>query len=570
MKRVILLAGPSNSGKSTLADALSSVLGSVVISTSNLLREELTYEQHLTFQTSASTASFEDRAYTAAVNNPATFNDRFRSFLADLFETPTLVEVDTIRNPSILDDLYKIGSKLDLEHPDWISCHVDDFLKGTHKVVVDSIRSEAQTNVFLNGYDPLLVNVTADDVDFELRGEKRNSGLDVYYFKNPHITWNSSRTDILEILQRIDNYEEGAVDLIIGGQYGSEGKGKLADLLSPGYQHLVRSGGPNAGHWVRSDTMEFCFHQIPSGTLNNPTANLYIAAGATIDLPGLVREMYDVNCITNNINNRLFIDDKTFLITAEDKAIESSVLVSTIGSTASGAGAAAARRVSRVADISAGELGLVGQCTGLSLTNVSDKLSQKLRAGDKVCVEGTQGSALSLYHGPYPYVTSRDTNVAGLLSEVGIATKWVRDIWMVIRSFPIRVAGNSGPMSMEITWEDVSEFSGRTAQDLRNSEITSTTKRQRRVGLFDTEQYVNSVLINQPTHIFLTFADYLDPKAMGVRDWGMLPSVVRDFASNLEDLGGVPVVGISTGRMREDVAWKPGYGLPLPQSKGTL
>lgn len=104
-------------------------------------------------------------------------------------------------------------------------------------------------------------------------------------------------------------------------------------------------------------------------------------------------------------------------------------------------------------------------------------------------LEGTQGTGLSLYHGPYPYVTSRDTTVAGCLADAGISPSRVRKVIMVCRTYPIRVESpsgkTSGPMSREIDWKEVSRRSGVPESELREAEVTSTTKRKRRVSEFD-------------------------------------------------------------------------------------
>src|SRR5690606_13520366 len=113
------------------------------------------------------------------------------------------------------------------------------------------------------------------------------------------------------------------------------------------------------------------------------------------------------------------------------------------------------------------------------------------RRGCRVMLEGTQGTGLSLFHGTYPWVTSRDTTVAGCLSEAGISPNRVRKVIMVCRSYPIRVqnpaGATSGPMAREINWETVAERSGVPVEELQSNERTSTTKRKRRVAEFDWE-----------------------------------------------------------------------------------
>ncbi|GAI56309.1 unnamed protein product, partial [marine sediment metagenome] len=185
-----------------------------------------------------------------------------------------------------------------------------------------------------------------------------------------------------------------------------------------------------------------------------------------------------------------------------------------IGSTKQGVGAATARRIlerdsgpSLARDIP--ELKPYLDC---ALEVLEDTFSRNGR----VLLEGTQGTGLSLYHGDYPYVTSRDTTVAGCLAEAGIAPNRVRRVVMVCRTYPIRVEspadGTSGPMSQEITWTKVGRRSGKDPKKLRQAEMTSTTQRQRRVGEFDWDLLRRATLLNGPTDVALTFTDYLSKK----------------------------------------------------------
>ena len=143
-----------------------------------------------------------------------------------------------------------------------------------------------------------------------------------------------------------------------------------------------------------------------------------------------------------------------------------------------------------------------------------------------ILIEGTQGSALSLLHSHWPYCTSIDTNAAGIISEVGIAPSRVTDVLMVVRTYPIRVAGNSGPMKNETTWEDISNNVGQHVE-----EKTTVTKKVRRVAEWDQELYEQSCILNEPTEIALMFADYIDPEVAGCTDIieVLSSSILRDF-----------------------------------------
>ena len=138
--------------------------------------------------------------------------------------------------------------------------------------------------------------------------------------------------------------------------------------------------------------------------------------------------------------------------------------------------------------------------------------------GKYVLIEDTQGSALSLLHSHWPYCTSIDTNASGIISEVGIAPSRVTNVLMVCRSYPIRVAGNSGPMNNEITWDELAEITG----NYITPEKTTVTKKVRRIAKWDDELFAQSCLLNEPTEIALTFADYIDKDLHGATDLGAL------------------------------------------------
>jgi adenylosuccinate synthase len=250
-----------------------------------------------------------------------------------------------------------------------------------------------------------------------------------------------------------------------------------------------------------------------------------------------------------------------------------------ISSTASGSGLAAARRITgrgqkstflaKDIDELRPYVGAEPDFRGKTLARLELAYSQ----GKTVLLEGTQGSGLSIFHGPYPYVTSRDTNVAGCLAEAGISPSRVRRILMVVRSTPIRVANppakqnknllayarravglrsaeakgpTSGPLKHETDFDMVASRSGLEGDDLKRNEITSTTKRDRRVGWFEWDQYHNACAINGPTDIVLTFADYIHGTNTKARRFEQLSKDTIDFIEELERVSDAPVSLIAT------------------------
>jgi adenylosuccinate synthase len=333
------------------------------------------------------------------------------------------------------------------------------------------------------------------------------------------------------------------VDVYVGGEYGSEGKGHIISYVAPEYQVLMRVGGPNAGHKVYMEGGAVTHHQLPSGTLRTE-AKLLIAPGAVLNIEKLLEEV--AKCRVSA--ERLVIDPQAMIITKADIAAEAA-LKKKIGSTGQGVGFATARRIRQ----RGGRIKLAGDYKELypyTRTSVWEELEKAYSAGWKVLVEGTQGTGLSLYHGPYPHVTSRDTTVAGCLSEAGISPSRVRKVVMVCRTYPIRVqnppGGTSGPMSREIKWSDVARRSGISLAKLRRTEKTSTTNRDRRVGEFDWALLRKAAALNGPTDVALTFADYLHAKNENARRFEQLDPDDIQFVEQVEGVAAAPVSLIST------------------------
>lgn len=165
-------------------------------------------------------------------------------------------------------------------------------------------------------------------------------------------------------------------------------------------------------------------------------------------------------------------------------------------------------------------------------------------------IEGTQGFSLSLNHGPYPYCTSRDILASSLLSDVGISPRMCGEIIMLVRSYPIRVAGNSGPLKDEIDWATVTKEAGYPHELI---EKTTVTKRVRRVGRFDIDQVIEACLLNRPTQIALTFADYVTYEDAHKTEYDDLSVKTKMLVQLIEDKTSVPVTLIQTGPEHEDI-----------------
>ncbi len=294
------------------------------------------------------------------------------------------------------------------------------------------------------------------------------------------------------------------VTVIVGGQYGSEGKGKVAHHLAieRNAAVAVRTGGTNSGHTVIDN------HGAPIVLRQLPTAALIqdvlcvLGAGSYVDPEILFREISQ----TGLSERRLLIDPNALVITEQDKESErASGLRESIGSTQSGTGAAVTKRIGRKA-----EKDLAKNDSRLSrfIEPASKVLRTELAKGRRIILEGTQGFGLSpLHSSAYPYVTSRDTTAAAFVSEAGLSPLDVDEIVLVLRAFPIRVSGTSGPLPNEVTWESITVESGSPSSLL---ERTSVTKTVRRVAKFNPEIVRAAIEVNAPTHLVLNHLDYVD------------------------------------------------------------
>jgi adenylosuccinate synthase len=329
-------------------------------------------------------------------------------------------------------------------------------------------------------------------------------------------------------------------NVIVGGQYGSEGKGKVVALCAAMIKEpwVVRCGGPNSGHTSSVDGHEIVLRQVPAGA-GHPQAILLLSAGCAIDEEILLTELDQLRIP----KERIVVDPRAVLISPSDRVAEESG-IHLIGSTGSGTGAALIRRISRAKNVAlASESTRLKSC--VRLESVAPLLHKHLDAGGDVIIEGTQGFGLSLLHGfDYPFVTSRDTTAAGFAMEVGLSPRQVDAITLVLRTFPIRVGGNSGPLKNEISWEDVQQLS-KASESF--PEFTSVTKRLRRVALFDIEPVIAACNYNRPTGLAVMGIDRLDYSNLGVSNLEELSGAGKEFLRMVAQQTGVPIQWIGTG-----------------------
>jgi adenylosuccinate synthase len=315
------------------------------------------------------------------------------------------------------------------------------------------------------------------------------------------------------------------ISIVVGGQYGSEGKGKVAHYLARemNASFAVRCGGPNSGHTVIDENGKArIFQQLPTAAILH-NVKLAICAGSYIDLDVLLREIKE----TSVDENRLLIDPDAVIITDELKRRETeSGLVSRIGSTGSGTGAAVAARINRKDSLCfAKDI----QMLKPFIIDVPKTLRKALSHDKRIIIEGTQGFGLSPLHARhYPYTTSRDTTAAAFLAETGLSPLDVDDVVLTIRAFPIRVAGNSGPLINEIDWNTIT-LEGNHIHLIE--EKTSVTKQIRRVARFSSDIVNKAIEINRPTRIVLNHLDYICNTTIPKKD-----IFINDFVNKTENL----------------------------------
>ena len=325
--------------------------------------------------------------------------------------------------------------------------------------------------------------------------------------------------------------------LIAGGQWGDEGKGKIVAYLSLKDKPdiVARAGvGPNAGHTVYFEGKRFGLRQVPCGFVNEGS-RLLIGPGVLVNPEIVLKE-----AVETGASKRLGVDRKCTVIepTYIEQETGSTFLSERIGTTRSGCGPANVARVSRIAKLAESIPELEP-----FLTDVPTEIHDSLRRGGLTIIEGSQGFGLSLVHGTYPYVTSKDTSAGTLAADVGIGPTEVDEVMLVFKAYVSRVG--AGPFPTEMSVEE--------SERLGIVEYVTVTGRRRRIGSFDFELAKRASMINGATQLVVTCIDRLFKGAAGVKDFDGLPKDAKTFVERLEQEIGVPVTLVSTGVGIEDI-----------------
>lgn len=332
------------------------------------------------------------------------------------------------------------------------------------------------------------------------------------------------------------------IDVILGLQWGDEGKGKIVDFFAPNYQVIARfQGGPNAGHTLYVGDQKIVLHQIPSGIFHESTANL-IGNGVVLDPVTLQKECASVAAFGIDYTRHLYVSERTHLIIpthrALDKASELAKGDDKIGSTLKGIGPAymdkTGRNGLRVGDLLDGQFEKkyqqlkskhqqlldnfhfeedisswendfftsIEHLRKLHIVNGEYFINERLSQGQSVLAEGAQGSMLDVDFGTFPFVTSSNTTSAGVCSGLGVAPQKIRDIIGITKAYCTRVG--SGPFPTEL-FDEMGDFIRK-----EGNEFGSTTGRPRRCGWIDLVALKFACMVNGVTKLVMTKADILD------------------------------------------------------------
>lgn len=332
------------------------------------------------------------------------------------------------------------------------------------------------------------------------------------------------------------------VDVLLGLQWGDEGKGKIVDYLAPKYDIVARfQGGPNAGHTLYLGEKKVVLHTIPSGVFHEGILNL-IGNGVVIDPVAFQIECEKIEELGVNLQSCLLISEKAHVIIpthkALDKAAEQAKGINKIGSTLKGIGPTymdkTGRNGLRVGDILSPLFKEKYQALKekhLHILNTEDYshdiqnwekdffesveaikkykivssefwINEQLTQGKKILAEGAQGTMLDIDFGTYPFVTSSNTITAGLCIGLGIAPKWVNKIYGISKAYCTRVG--SGPFPTELN-----DDTGELIRKIGN-EFGATTGRPRRCGWIDLVALKYACMLNGVTDLIITKADVLD------------------------------------------------------------
>ena len=324
--------------------------------------------------------------------------------------------------------------------------------------------------------------------------------------------------------------------VVVGGFFGDEGKGKIISYLALKDQPkiVVRGGaGPNAGHTIRNGDKVYKVRMLPSGFLNK-NAKVMIGPGVVINPDVLEKEIQEFG-----VSGRSFIDKNCGIIEKDHLERDSKgELKEKIGSTGSGTGPANSDRSMRILKL-AKDIDSLSSIT----VDVPAEINSVIQANENLLVEGTQGTFLSLWHGTYPFVTSKDVTASGICADIGLGPTKVDEVIVVFKSYVTRVG--TGPLNGELSLEETEKKGW--------SEFGTVTGRQRRAADFDFNLARRAVMLNGATQISVTKLDVVYPECAGKTTFNELSNNAKNFILKIENELNTPVTIIGTGPEVNDI-----------------
>jgi len=324
--------------------------------------------------------------------------------------------------------------------------------------------------------------------------------------------------------------------VVVDGFFGDTGKGKIVSYLAVADDAAVcaRGGvGPNAGHTVVREGKTHKLRMVPCGFLN-PKTRLLIGPGVVVNTEIVLKEVEELG-----VEERFGMDLQCAII--EPRHIEldrTGHLKRKIQTTGTGTGPCNAERAMRTARM-AREIPELKRF----LVDVPAELNETLDEDKAVIIEGTQGTYISLYHGTYPYVTSKDVCASAACSDVGVGPTRVDDVVLVFKAYVTRVG--AGGLQGELDPDEAK----RRGWD----EYGTVTGRQRRAAPFNFELAKRAAMINGATQIALTKLDILHPECRGLTKFEDISSEAMGFVKRIEDKLSLPVTLIGTGPEQEEI-----------------
>ncbi len=319
--------------------------------------------------------------------------------------------------------------------------------------------------------------------------------------------------------------------IIVGGFFGDEGKGKIISYLAVKDKIAVaaRGGvGPNAGHSVVWKGKKYKMRMLPC-TFLYEKSRLLLGPGVLVDPTVFLKEVEETKTAS-----RVGLDPQCAII--EPQHIErdrgSTHLKSNIGTTGTGCGPCNEDRVKRIGKV-ARDVHQLKQF----LTDVPFEVNRVIDEGKQVLLEGTQGTFLSVFHGSYPYVTSKDVTASSIAADVGVGPKLIDEVLVVFKAYVSRVGG--GELKGELSNEEA---------DKRGwAEVATVTGRRRRAAPFDFELAKRAVMLNSATQLAVTKVDVVFPECKGVTNRDQLSDEAVNFIKRIESETSVPVSLLGTG-----------------------